>query len=130
MGAERQGVIGRLAQRLLRSADEIDSESLAREASEVGRQHIGELVPRSMGSVRGDIRAVTLRPSGEVPALDAELWDGTDVLHLLWLGRRSIPGIEPGVKLQASGRVTLHHEALTIFNPSYEIVGRVEPGDG
>ena len=130
MGAERQGVIGRLAQRLLRSADEIDSESLAREASEVGRQHIGELVPRSMGSVRGDIRAVTLRPSGEVPALDAALWDGTDVLHLLWLGRRSIPGIEPGVKLQASGRVTLHHEALTIFNPSYEIVGRVEPGDG
>jgi hypothetical protein len=75
-------------------------------------------------SVRGEIRAVTLRPTDEVPALDAELWDGTEVLHLIWLGRRSIPGIAVGVKLQASGRVTRHHDVLTIFNPSYEIIGR------
>lgn len=129
MGPERQGALGRLARRVLKSSDEIDSESLAQEASDVGRQHIGDLVPRTLASVRGEVRAVTLRPADDVPALDAELWDGTDVLHLLWLGRRSIPGIDPGIKLHASGRVTLHHEQLTIFNPAYEIIGRVEPSD-
>jgi hypothetical protein len=122
---ELQSTLGRFARRILRSSDEIDSESLARESTDVGRQHIGDLVQRSVASVRGEIRSVTLRPSDEVAALDAELWDGTDVLHLLWLGRRSIPGIEPGVKLEATGRVTLHRDLVTIFNPAYQIIGRI-----
>lgn len=124
MTPEPRSALGRLAKRLLRSTDEIDSDTLAQESSEVGLQHIGHLVPRTLVSVRGEVRSVTLRPTDEVAALDAELWDGTDVLHLIWLGRRSIPGIQPGVKLRATGRVTQHHDVLTIFNPSYEIVGR------
>lgn len=124
MAPEPGGALGRLAKRLMRSSAEIDSDTLARESSEIGLQHIGDLVPRTLVSVRGEIRAVTLRPADEVPALDAELWDGTDVLHLIWLGRRSIPGIAPGVKLGATGRVARHHDVLTIFNPSYEIISR------
>ncbi len=126
MTPESRSTLGRFAKRLLRSTDEIDSDALARESADTGRQHIGNLVPRTVASVRGEIRAVTLRPSDEVAALDAELWDGTDVLHLVWLGRRTIPGVEPGVKLQATGRVARHREALVMFNPSYEIIG----GDG
>ena len=38
---------------------------------------------------------MSLRPRVDVPALDVELWDGSDALHLVWLGRRSIPGIAP-----------------------------------
>ncbi|HET8594532.1 MAG TPA: OB-fold nucleic acid binding domain-containing protein [Intrasporangium sp.] len=124
MTPEPRSALGRIAKRLLRSTAEIDSDALARESADVGLQHIGQLAPRTLVSVRGEIRSVTLRPSDEVPALVAELWDGTEVLHLIWLGRRSIPGIAAGVKLQASGRVTRHHDALTIFNPSYEIIGR------
>ncbi|MGN6752336.1 MAG: OB-fold nucleic acid binding domain-containing protein [Intrasporangium sp.] len=123
MTPEPRNALGRLAKRMLRSSAEIDSDALAQESSDVGLQHIGELAPRTLVSVRGEVRSVTLRPADEVAALDAELWDGTDVLHLIWLGRRSIPGIAPGVKLQATGRVTRHHEVLTIFNPSYEIIG-------
>lgn len=124
MTPDSRSTLGRLAKRLLRTSDELDSVELAAESSELGRQHIGDLVPRTLANVRGEVRAVTLRPSDEVPALDAELWDGTDVLHLVWLGRRSIPGIGPGVKLEATGRVTRHRDLLTMFNPSYEIISR------
>ncbi|MDN5798048.1 MAG: OB-fold nucleic acid binding domain-containing protein [Intrasporangium sp.] len=130
MPAEPNNALGRLAKRLLRSSDEIDSDELARESRDLGRQHIGGLVPRTVASVRGEIRSITLRPAEEVAALDAELWDGTDVLHLVWLGRRSIPGVTPGVKLEATGRVCRHHDVLTIFNPSYEVIGREGHHDG
>ncbi|WP_347354219.1 OB-fold nucleic acid binding domain-containing protein [Intrasporangium sp.] len=123
MTREPRSALGRLGRRLLRSSDQIDSDALARESTDLGRQHIGDLVPRTVASVRGEIRSITLRPSDEVAALDAELWDGTDVLHLVWLGRRSIVGVTPGVKLQATGRVSRHRDVLTMFNPSYEIIG-------
>ena len=43
-------------------------------------------------------------------------------LHLVWLGRREIAGIAPGVQLRASGRVSYYRGIPTIFNPFYEIV--------
>lgn len=124
MPARSRGGLGRLAKRLLRTPDQIDSDALADESAAVGREHIGDLLPRCFATVRGEVRSVTLRPSDEVAALDAELFDGTDVLHLVWLGRRTIPGVEPGVKLEASGRVTRQRDLLTMFNPSYQIIGR------
>lgn len=124
MPARSPGGLERLARRLLRTTDQIDSDALADESAAVGREHIGDLVPRCLATVRGEVRSVTLRPSDAVAALDAELFDGTDVLHLVWLGRRSIPGVEPGVKLEATGRVTRQRELLTMFNPSYQVIGR------
>ena len=44
----------------------------------------------------GTLRTVTLRPRAGVPALVAELYDGSGTINLVWLGRRQIPGIEPG----------------------------------
>jgi hypothetical protein len=76
-------------------------------------------------TVVGEVRTMSLRPQVDVPALDVELWDGSDGLHLVWLGRRSIPGISPGIRLRATGRVTLQRRTVTIFNPAYEVIGRV-----
>lgn len=124
MSPESRGGLSRLTKRLLRTPDQIDSDALADESAAVGREHIGDLVPRQLARVRGEVRSVTLRPSEEVAALDAELFDGTEVLHLVWLGRRTIPGVVPGVKLEASGRVTRQRDVLTMFNPTYEIIAR------
>ena len=49
-------------------------------------------------TVVGEVRTMSLRPRVDVPALDVELWDGSGALHLVWLGRRSIPGISPGIR--------------------------------
>ena len=42
------------------------------------------------------MHTVTLQPRAGVPALEAELYDGSDVLTLIWLGRRRITGIDCG----------------------------------
>lgn len=129
MAPERPRALRRLAQRVIPTPARGEPAPGMREhglveGQRVGAQHIGDLVPRTLATVRGEVRAVTLRPADQVAALEAELWDGTDALHLVWLGRRSIPGISAGVHLAATGRVTRHRGALTIFNPSYEIIPR------
>ena len=65
---------------------------------------------------------MTLPPRRSVPALVAEVWDGNGSVNLVWIGRRSIAGIEPGVFVRARGRVAEVRGNPTIFNPSYEIV--------
>jgi hypothetical protein len=76
------------------------------------------------------VRSVTLRPREETPALDVEVWDGTASLHLVWLGRRRIAGIVPGIKISATGRITTRRKVLTMFNPAYEIMGRAAQAHG
>jgi len=45
---------------------------------------------------------------------------------VVWLGRRRVPGVEPGTKLHLEGMVTVREEMPTMFNPRYEILIRQE----
>ncbi len=82
---------------------------------------IDEAPIRQMVKVRGTIRTVTLRPRGGVPALEAELDDGSQVLTLIWLGRRRISGIGPGRAIEVEGRIGLQGRIRVMFNPRYEL---------
>ena len=53
--------------------------------------------------------------------LEAELFDGSAAIQLVWLGRHRITGIEPGRRILAKGRVGLHDGQLAIYNPWYEL---------
>jgi len=117
----RGGTLRRLAD-LVRPSHELEAAELRQESTDVGVIHIVDARLRSRATVRGEIRSVTLRPRDETPALDAELWDGTASLHLVWLGRRRIAGIVPGIQLEATGRVTRQRSVTTMFNPVYEII--------
>ncbi|WP_226899902.1 OB-fold nucleic acid binding domain-containing protein [Nonomuraea sp. CA-141351] len=64
---------------------------------------------------------MTLRPRGGAPALEAELYDGSDVIDLVWLGRRKIAGIEPGRTVKAEGLVSVQDGRKVMFNPRYEL---------
>ncbi|TQM57760.1 OB-fold nucleic acid binding domain-containing protein [Humibacillus xanthopallidus] len=125
MSTTKPGVLRRLSDRLTSPAHELEAAELRRESEDLGVSHIGDIVQRTRVTVSGEVRSVTLRPRHETPALDVELWDGSDSLHLIWLGRRRIAGIVPGIKIQATGRVTRQRKVTTIFNPAYEILGRV-----
>jgi hypothetical protein len=57
-----------------------------------------------------------------VPALVAELYDGTGTLAVIWLGRRQIAGVEPGRRLRVEGMVTEQDGRPVLFNPRYELV--------
>ena len=71
--------------------------------------------------VIGTIRSITLQPVTGTPALHADLWDGSGSIRLIWLGRRQIPGIDPGRELLVEGRIIEEHGHSTIYNPRYEL---------
>lgn len=82
---------------------------------------IAEAPDRQRVRLRGSLRTVTLRPRGGVPALEAELYDGSEVLTVIWLGRRQISGIAPGRTIQIEGRIGVHQGHRVMFNPRYEL---------
>lgn len=76
---------------------------------------------RARVCVCGALRTVTLQPRGSTLAVEAELYDGSGAIDLVWLGRRHIAGIEPGRMLQARGLVAEQEGRRLMFNPRYEL---------
>jgi hypothetical protein len=107
--------------RLASSAAELDAEELREQTQEVGGTPIGDCLDRQRAKIIGTVRTVTLRPRAGVPALEAELWDGSARLNVVWLGRRQIVGIEPGRQLMVDGLVQVHDGERLMFNPRYEL---------
>lgn len=119
--SSRAGLLSRVAARLAQSESQIEAKDLQEDTWRLGGTPIIDLVDRSEARVCGAVRSVTLRPRVNVPALVVEIYDGSQTLNLIWLGRRRIGGIAPGAYLSAQGRVTFRHGTPTIFNPAYEI---------
>ncbi|GGL22846.1 OB-fold nucleic acid binding domain-containing protein [Phycicoccus endophyticus] len=107
---------------LARTPLEEDADELQEQSASEGGDDLTALAPRYPACVCGTVRTVTLPPRRSVPALVAEVWDGKGSVNLVWVGRRSIGGVEPGAFLRARGRVATHKGVPTIFNPSYEIL--------
>lgn len=83
---------------------------------------IADAPDREMVRLRGTLRVVTLRPRGGVPALEAELFDGSGVVTLVWLGRRQISGITAGRSMQVDGRIGVQDGVRVIYNPRYSLI--------
>jgi hypothetical protein len=118
---EQPGVLRRTVSRLATSAKVHEAEELQKGCLEVGATAVTDLPHRELVTVAGTLRTVTLRPRAGVPALVADLYDGTGSVCLIWLGRREIPGINPGRSIIAYGRITADGEHPVIFNPRYEL---------
>ena len=102
-----EAVKGRLRKSLSKWASSADMEAreLKEDAVKAGCCPIAEASDRARVELQGSIRTVTLRPRGGVPALEAELYDGSALITLVWLGRRRIAGIEPGRQIKVIGRI-------------------------
>ncbi len=122
-GRIRAGLRGMLASRA-----ELEASEERRHAERRGCEAVGHLPARARSDVFGVLRSVTLRPRHNVPALEAELYDGTGSLHVVWLGQRRIAGIEPGRRVRLSGFVSLRDGRPTMYNPRYELAPRHEGG--
>ena len=103
------------------SSADMDARELKQDTVKEGCCPIAEAGDRQRVELRGSLRTVTLRPRGGVPALEAELYDGSAVMTLVWLGRRRIAGIEPGRAIKVTGRVGLQNKMRVMFNPRYEL---------
>ena len=71
--------------------------------------------------IAGTVQVIRHDRIGGMPALEAELYDGPGRIDLVWLGRASIPGIEPGSRVVAEGRLGVRRGRATMFNPRYEL---------
>jgi amino acid transporter len=107
--------------RLTAGRDALHAEELQAEMSHPRVKPIGEVTDREMADVAGTLRTVTLRPRGPSLTMEADLWDGSGNITLIWLGRRDIPGIRPGRKIEVRGRVSRIKGEMTIYNPDYEL---------
>jgi hypothetical protein len=76
---------------------------------------------RCMANLHGTLRSVSHRPIDGVTALEAELYDGSEPLTLIWLGREVIEGIEAGRALTVHGRVGRRGNERVLYNPRYEL---------
>jgi len=119
--AKEPGRLRRALSRLAADEMELESRELQDESASAGATHVSACSVGSPVCVAGTLRAVVLKPVAGVPTLEAELYDGTGTVTLIWLGRRRIRGIDPGRALVARGRLTRHSGAATIYNPAYEL---------
>ncbi|HEV3170794.1 MAG TPA: amino acid permease [Actinocrinis sp.] len=79
---------------------------------------------RNRATLEGRIRSVYVGPVSGSPALEAELYDETGGITLVFLGRRTIPGIEPGARMRVEGMVGEMEGYLAMSNPSYMLLPR------
>lgn len=105
-----------------RSDDDVAAGELRDAATAQGCRPVAPGTDRVVVTLAGSISAVTLRPRATVPALVAQLYDGSITVQLVWLGRRHIAGIEPGTYVKVTGLLCHPDGTATIYNPAYELV--------
>jgi hypothetical protein len=118
---ERPSPVRRFVRRLFASAEELDAEELQRDAAESGCTPACDVRRGQMVTITGRLRTVVYTPRTNLPTLEADLYDGSDLIRLVWLGRRHIAGIEPGRSITARGRIAFRDDRKVIFNPYYEL---------
>lgn len=112
-----------LLHRLTASTHQLDSVELQSEVERLSCCPLGAIERGALVTVTGRLRHVTYTPSENVPTLEAELFDGSASISLVWLGRRRIAGIEPGRRILVRGRVGWKDGRFAIYNPWYELQG-------
>jgi hypothetical protein len=116
-----RGWLARRLQKLTADDQTIDAEALQSDVATSGCAPLSACRKGEVVTVTGRLKSVVYTPRETVPTLEAELFDGSGSVTLVWLGRRRIPGIEPGRSLTARGRFAAFDGRRVIYNPWYEL---------
>lgn len=122
---QRESGARRLLRRFLASEAELEAEDLQRQSVGAGCNAVRDCRRGQLVSVTGRLRTVVYTPRTNLPTLEADLYDGSESVTLIWLGRRHIAGIEPGRHLTANGRMAVRDDRKVIYNPHYEFDAQV-----
>jgi hypothetical protein len=102
--------------------DEIDAKTRQENRRQVGADAVCDCVVGNEVSVKGVIAVLRIHPQANAPVVEAELWDGSGRLALIWQGRREIPGINAGREIHVKGKVALSPTGgFALYNPIYEL---------
>jgi hypothetical protein len=116
-----RGWLSRTLQKLTADDQTIDAEALQSDVATSGCAPVSACRKGQVVTVTGRLKSVVYTPRETVPTLEAELFDGSGSVTLVWLGRRRIPGIEPGRSLTARGRFAAFDGRRVIYNPWYAL---------
>ena len=103
------------------SQEREEAKELRKDTRKAGLVTIDDAPDRQKVVVQGTLKTVTLRPRGGVPALEAELYDGSGSISVVWLGRRRIGGISPGRAIRVEGRIGVQDGIRVMYNPRYDL---------
>jgi amino acid transporter len=91
---------------------------------------IADLEWRQRGRVAGRVKRLRVQPHGGVQSLECVLVDSSGhAITLVFLGRKSIPGVSTGSRLMADAMVGKHHGKLAMINPNYQLLSATELAD-
>lgn len=82
---------------------------------------VREVAERQKASLFGVLRSVTFPSPTGAGSFTATLFDGTGSIDVVWLGRKSVPGIKAGIRLAVQGMVIARSNGLCVINPIFQI---------
>ncbi|HYG73260.1 MAG TPA: OB-fold nucleic acid binding domain-containing protein [Actinomycetota bacterium] len=85
-----------------------------------GTVRIEDAPTRSRVKLAGVVRRITVRPLEGSESLEALLYDGTGEVTVVWMGRRSIPGLGLGTRVVVEGMLGDQRGERRLVNPSFE----------
>jgi RecG-like helicase len=111
--------------RSLQRMTESDEQRLAEEiqswASTIpGTTRIADAPLRSRVKIAGVVRRITVRPLEGSESLEALISDGTGEVEVVWMGRRSIPGLSLGTRVVVDGVIADVRGQRRMVNPTFE----------
>ena len=73
-------------------------------------------------TVVGQVRSLRVAPQHDAPTLELVIVDDTGAMSVVFLGRRSIAGVEVGSRMTVEGTVGIHKARLALLNPTYRLL--------
>ena len=112
----------RFFRRMAESDEQRYAEEIEAWAAKIpGTVRIRDATPRSKVRLAGVVRRITVRPLEGEESLEAVLYDGTGEVTVVWMGRRSIHGLNLGTRLVVGGLLAEKaHAGRRIVNPVFE----------
>lgn len=112
----------RLLSKFTSSDSELEANDLLLATERAGARRASDCACGEVVTLCGVVRTLTLHPSSKLPSLEVEMYDGSGLVRLVWLGRRRIVGVEPGCALSVTGRLNSDKEGPVMFNPRYDLL--------
>jgi RecG-like helicase len=114
--------------RFLERLSESDETRLAAEVREWSERVPGTIrihgaPPRQHVKIAGIVNRITVFPTEGNESLEALVSDGTGEVTVVFMGRRSIPGLSLGTKLAVEGVLGEKRGHPRLVNPKFELLG-------
>ncbi len=85
---------------------------------------IGDLPLRTPVQLAGEVQGIRVVPRSGSPSLEVTVADGSGRAVAVFLGRRRVPGLEPGRGVVLDGVARKDGQRTILLNPAYTLIPR------